>query len=106
MSAIRLYHHPECERCRKFARILRGLDWLGRLEIAAAPPAETGGLRPGQVYVREIGTGALYTGVPAFRLLCRHIPAYALGRPLLYLPRFRAYIERTYRACEPAGRVP
>ena len=99
MKTIRLYHHPDCARCRRIAAIDRRLDWLDRLEVSIAIPP-SGPLRMGEIAVEELKTGQTVKGADAFEHLCRNIPAYAIGRLLLLVQGFRAYIDRTLSGCE------
>ena len=92
MSRIRLYRHPACDKCARYASIHRRLDWLGRLEDSTQMPP-TGSLRVGEIAVMDLTTLDVHKGVEAFRLLCRHIPAYWLLLPLSYIPAVRRRIE-------------
>ncbi len=73
MKAIRLYRHPECERCAGYARMHHRFDWLGHFEDTTETPP-TGQLLVGEIAVQDLRTGATLKGIDCFRLLCKHIP--------------------------------
>ena len=102
MAAIRLYRHPECARCARYARLHQRLDWLGRFEDCTETPP-IGPLRMGEIAVQNVATGRTYRGIESFRLLCRHIPAYWLLLPLTYLPAVRRRIESDIGGCSDAS---
>jgi hypothetical protein len=99
MAAIRLYHHPECARCHRIARVHRKLHWFHRVEISTATPPP-GPLRLGEIAVEDLATGETTKGAAAFAQVCRHIPAYAPGLLLLRLPLFRSRVERSLSGCD------
>ena len=98
MATIRLYRHPDCARCARFARWHRRLDWLGRFEDATAV-SPLGPLRVGEVVVEDLRDSRTLRGAGGFALLCRQIPAYWLLLPALLLPSVRRRIEREWSGC-------
>lgn len=98
MKRIRLYRHPNCQRCAGYARMHRRFDWLGRLEDSTAEPP-VGPLNMGEIAVQDLSTGATFKGIECFRLLCRNIPAYWPVLPFTYLPFVRDRIERDIGGC-------
>lgn len=75
------------------------MDWLNRLEVLAARPP-SGAVRMGEIAVEDLKTGETVKGAAAFEKICRSIPADAIGRLLLLVPAFRAYVERTLSGCD------
>ena len=67
MRAIRLYRHPDCQRCAGYARMHHRFDWLGRFEDSTAAPP-TGELRVGEIAVQDLQTGITLKGIACFRL--------------------------------------
>lgn len=61
MKAVRLYRHPECERCAGYARMHHRFDWLGRFEDTTQTPP-TGQLLVGEIAVQDLRTGATLKG--------------------------------------------
>ncbi|HVK16879.1 MAG TPA: hypothetical protein VM533_08010 [Fimbriiglobus sp.] len=102
MRRITLFHHPDCDRCRRIARVHKIFDWLGRVRISTAIPP-TGPLQPGEIAVRDDHTGETRQGVRAVRWIVGSIPAYWPVWPLLYLPPVARRVERTVRPCEDGG---
>jgi hypothetical protein len=98
MRKIRIYRHPDCPKCARYARIHRSLDWLQRVDISTKTP-RTGPLRLGEVVVENLEDGRLLKGADAFREICRQIPAYAPFLFLLRLPAVRAFAEREMTGC-------
>lgn len=98
MASIRLYRHPDCAKCARFARWHRRLDWLGRFEDATGV-SPVGPLRLGEVVVQDLRSGATLRGAAGFALLCRQIPAYWPVLPWLRIPPLRRRIEREWRGC-------
>jgi len=98
MTRIRIYRHPDCQRCARYARVHVSLDWLSRVEVSTAPP-RTGPLRLGEVVVERLSDGRILHGAEAFREICRQIPAYAPFLLLLRLPAVRAFAEREMTGC-------
>jgi len=93
MKEIRLYRNPDCEKCARYARMHRRLDWLNHFEDSTdAPP--TGPLKMGEILVQDLASGEILKGVKCFPLLCKHIPAYWLVLPLTYLPPVSHRLER------------
>lgn len=99
MVTIRLYRHPGCAKCARFARLHRRLDWLGRFSDSTAV-SPVGPLRLGQVVVQDLRSGATLRGAEGFALLCRQIPLYWPCLPLLRLPWLRHRIERELDGCD------
>lgn len=98
MARIRLYRHPDCARCARFARLHRRLDWLNRFEDSTGV-SPVGPLRLGEVVVQDLRNGATLHGVAGFSLLCRQIPAYWPLLPVLRIPATRRRIEREFSGC-------
>lgn len=98
MKRIRLYRHPECQRCAGYARMHHRFDWLDRFEDSTEE-SPTGPLSLGEIAVQDLSTGVALKGIDCFRLLCRNIPAYWLVLPLTYLPFVRRRIERDIGGC-------
>ncbi len=98
MKGIRLYRHPECERCAGYVRMHHRFDWLGHFEDTTETPP-TGQLLVGEIAVQDLRTGATLKGIDCFRLLCKHIPAYWLVLPFTYVPPVRQRIEKDIGGC-------
>ena len=98
MASIRLYRHPDCARCARYARLHHRLDWLGRFEDST-DVSPVGPLRLGEVVVQDLRSGATLRGAAGFGLLCRQIPAYWPLLPALRIPAFRRRIEREFSGC-------
>ncbi|WP_426700226.1 hypothetical protein ACPPVV_12555 [Rhodanobacter sp. Col0626] len=98
MASIRLYRHPDCAKCARFARWHRRLDWLGRFEDSTGV-SPVGTLRPGEVVVQDLRSGTTLRGAAGFALLCRQIPAYWPLLPALRIPAVRRRIEREFGGC-------
>ena len=98
MKIIRLYRHPEYQRCAGYARMHHRFDWLNRFEDSTEEPP-TGTLSLGEIAVQDLVSGATLKGISCFRLLCRHIPTYWLFLPLTYLPPIRRLIENDIGSC-------
>ena len=99
MRRITIFHHPDCGRCHRIARVHKFFDWLGRVRISTAIPP-TGPLQPGEIAVRNDRTGETLQGVRAVRLVAGTIPAYLPVLPLLYLPPVARWVERSVRPCK------
>ncbi len=102
MKRITIYHHPDCKRCHRVARVHRFFDWLGRVRTSTAIPP-TGPLRPGEIAVRDDRTGETVLGVQAVRWVYGSILAYLPLLPLLYLPPVARWVDRSVRACADGG---
>lgn len=98
MKKIRLYRHPECQRCAGYARMHHRFDWLDRLEDSTEE-SPTGPLSLGEIAVQDLSTGVVLKGIDCFRLLCRNIPAYWPVLPITYLPFVRRRIESDIEGC-------
>lgn len=96
--AITLYHHKDCVRCARMARVHRFFDWFKRVRISTSEP-RTGPLVPGEIAVEVAETGEIVQGVEAVRSVARNIPAYAPLRPLLWVPPIARWIDREVRGC-------
>ncbi|HET6572081.1 MAG TPA: hypothetical protein VFG68_00640 [Fimbriiglobus sp.] len=99
MHRITIFHHPDCVRCHRIARVNKLFDWLGRLRISTAIPP-TGPLQPGEIAVRDDRTGETVQGVRAARRVAGNILAYLPLLPLLYLPPVARWVDRSVRPCE------
>jgi hypothetical protein len=98
MTRIRIYRHPDCPKCARYARVHQALDWLHRVDVSTKMP-KTGALELGEVVVEKLEDGRVLTGADAFREICRQIPAYAPFLLLLRLPAVRAFAEREMTGC-------
>jgi hypothetical protein len=98
MKSVRLYRHPECERCAGYARMHHRFDWLDRFEDTTETPP-IGQLRVGEIAVQDLRTGVTLKGIDCFRLLCKQIPAYWLALPFTYLRPVRRRIENDIGGC-------
>ena len=98
MRQIRIYRHPDCPKCARYARAHQRLDWLHRVEVSTAIP-KTGPLRLGEVVVEVLEEGRIVRGADGFAEICRHIPAYAPFLLLLRLPAVRNFAEREMTGC-------
>lgn len=105
MAAIRLYRHPDCAKCARYARWHRRLDWLDRFEDSTGA-SPVGPLRLGEVVVQDLRSGTTLRGAAGFALLCRQIPAYWPLLPLLSNPALRRRVEREFSGCANAGCTP
>lgn len=109
MKRIRIYRHPDCAKCARYARMHHALDWLNRIvTVTVTPPA--GPLRLGQIVVEEVRTGVFHHGAEAFALICRQVPLYWPFLPLLWVPALRRAIAREINAggdghCQPGAAV-
>jgi hypothetical protein len=98
MNRITIYHHPDCDRCRRIARAHRAFDWLGRVRTSTDVPP-TGPLRLGEIAVEDVRTGETIRGVDAVRTIARNIPAYLPLLPLLRVPPIARWVDREVRGC-------
>ena len=98
-----LYYDGACGMCRRSARILRALDWLGRLAIvdwarvpdAALPvPRE----RALEGIPMRTARGAVLVGFRAVRRALRQTPLGVLPALLMFLPGISHAGERVYRS--------
>lgn len=106
MRQIRIYRHPDCPKCARYARVHQSLDWLHRVEVSTRTP-KTGPLRLGEVVVEKLADGRMLHGAAAFEEICRRIPVYAPFLLLLRLPAVRAFAEREMTGCNgPACGLP
>jgi len=99
MTTIRLYRHPGCAKCARYARWHHRLDWLGRFEDATGV-SPVGPLRMGEVAVQDLRCGETLRGAAGFALLCRQIPAYWPLLPFLHIPALRRRVEREFNGCD------
>ena len=102
MATIRLYRHPGCAKCARYARWHRRLDWLGRFEDSTGV-SPVGPLRMGEVVVQDLRSGETLRGTAGFALLCRKIPAYWALLPLLWIPALRRRVDREFSGCAGTG---
>jgi hypothetical protein len=93
MNRITLFHHPDCGKCRRIARVHQAFDWRNRVAVSTGTPA-TGPLQPGRIAVLDHSTGVTTRGGHAVRRIVRNIPAYTPLRPLLWLPAVARAIDR------------
>ncbi|HEX3658015.1 MAG TPA: hypothetical protein VHV55_19665 [Pirellulales bacterium] len=98
MKRIIVYRNKDCERCRKFAKANKYLDWLNQVESSTETP-RCGPLAVGEIAVEVIETGEIFKGVDAVRTIWRHIPAYMLLLPLLRIPAIARAVDRESRGC-------
>lgn len=94
MKRIRIYRHPGCARCARFARMHHRVDWLDRVETSTETPPGFPPLRMGQVVVEDLRTGVVHEGVAAFDQMCEHLLPYRPLRLLLRFPAFRARVTK------------
>ena len=94
----RIYRHPDCPRCARYARMHLRLDWLHLLEVSTATPP-SGPLRMGEVVVEEIASGEMSHGAQAFERIARAVPLYAPLRLLLRFALTRERIDKEMRGC-------
>ncbi len=102
MPAIRLYRHPDCAKCARYARLHHRLDWFGRFQDTTGI-SPVGPLRLGEIVVQDLRSGTTLRGAAGFDLLCRQIPAYGLLLPFLRISALRRRIDREWRGCSDAG---
>lgn len=102
MRQIRIYRHPDCPKCARYARVHQLLDWLHRVEVSTTTP-KSGPLRLGEVVVEKLDDGRILRGAGAFEEICRRIPAYGPFLLLLRLPAVRAFAEREMTGCNGAA---
>ena len=98
MKRITVYRNKDCERCRKFARANKYLDWLNQVESSTATP-RIGPLAIGEIAVEVKKTGEIRQGVDAVRTIWRHIPLYMPLLPLLRIPAIARMVDREVRGC-------
>lgn len=99
MKTLRLYTHPDCQRCQRLMRFHSRFDWLGQLEHCIEAPS-CGPLRMGQVVGLDLVRGQLLHGHHVMRALCRAIPAYWVFLPLLKLPVVKRHLDHQLSGCE------
>lgn len=103
MKTIRLYRHPDCAKCARYARMHHRFDWLDRLDDSTLE-SPTGPIKRGEIAVEDIKSGLTLRGIECFRLLCRNIPAYWPMLPITYIPFVRRAIENDIgKECSDAG---
>lgn len=93
MKTVRLYRHPGCPRCARYAARHHSLDWLDRFEDSTEPPA-TGPVRKGKIVIQDLRSGAYFHDASGFDFLFSQIPAYWPLLPLLLLPAVRRRMEQ------------
>ncbi len=93
MKTVRIYRHPGCPRCARYARWHHRLDWLDRFEDCTEPPA-TGPVHKGRIVIQNLRSGAYYRDADGFAFLFRQIPAYWPLLPLTWLPATRRRLEQ------------
>lgn len=103
--AIVLYD-GDCAFCQRSIRILRALDWLGRLEFQSARdtdrlPATVPPLDPAklieEMHVVPAARGRVRAGFSAFRWMAWRLPPTVPIAPFLYLPGVLWLGNRVYR---------
>jgi predicted DCC family thiol-disulfide oxidoreductase YuxK len=103
--AIVLYD-GDCPFCRRSVRILRSLDWLGRLAFQSARdtdrlPEASVPLDPRklveEMHVLPAARDRAYVGFSAFRWMAWRLPATLLFAPFLYIPGVLWLGNRVYR---------
>lgn len=100
MKTLRLYTHPECQRCQRLSRFHARFDWLNRLEHTTETPT-CGPLRMGQVIAQDMASGEFMHGHRAMQALCSVIPLYRVFLPLLKLPSIqRSRLDRQLSGCD------
>lgn len=92
MKKLRIHRNPHCEKCARYARMHRRLDWRDAVEDSTASPWNRS-MRMGEVVVEDLGNGTLHAGAEGMEMLCREIPAYRLLLPLFRLPAFRRRVD-------------
>lgn len=96
----------ECRYCQKSVRILRGLDWLGRLAFQSG--RETDRLPPSaepldpqrlieEMHIVTPDRRRVHVGFGAFRWMAWRLPLTLPIAPLLYLPGVPWLGNRVYR---------
>ncbi len=98
MKRIIVYRNPDCEKCRKFARLHDVFDWFHCVECSTATP-RSGPLAMGEIAVEKLDTGEIIKGVEAVRCISRQIPAYLPFLPLLRIPAIARMVDRDVRGC-------
>jgi len=92
MKTVRIYRHPDCPRCARYAARHHRLDWLDRFEDTTQPPA-SGPVHKGRIAIQDLRSGAYCDAADGFALLFSQIPAYWPLRPLLWLPAIRRRLQ-------------
>lgn len=96
----------DCAFCQRSVRILKSLDWLGRLAFQSARDTdklpETTVPLDHQKLIEEMhvvtpGRDRAYAGFSAFRWMAWRLPLTALIAPLLYIPGVLWVGNRVYR---------
>jgi len=99
MHKLRIYRHPDCQKCREISSLHQKLDWLHRLEFSTETPS-CGPLQMGEIAVEKIGAGQFFKGASAVRLIFSQVPAYISLYPLLWLPPVAQRIDRDLSGCD------
>jgi hypothetical protein len=106
MGTLRIYRHPDCERCARIVRVHHRFDWLRRIEDTTQPPPGRRAPRRGEILVRDLDTGRWLEGVAAVHAICRAVPCYAPLRLLLRVPALARRADADARglrgACDPS----
>lgn len=98
-----LYYDGACGMCRRSVRILRSLDWFGRLAFVDSTTVHEAGLPVAReralegIPMRTAG-GAVLVGFSAVRRALRQTPLGLLPALVMYLPGVSHAGERVYRA--------
>lgn len=88
---VAVLYDGNCLLCVRTITFLRGLDWLGRLELVNAASS---GTQPDAMYA--VAGARRYRGFLAYRRMAWAIPALWPTVPFLYLPGVPAIGERIY----------
>ncbi len=104
MKTVRVYRHPDCARCARYAARHRRLDWLDRFEDSTEPPA-AGPVRKGRIAIQNLRSGAYFHDAAGFTYLFSQIPAYWPLLLLMWLPPLRRRMERELDAAVRASSV-
>ncbi len=88
MKRLAIHRHPDCDRCARFARVHRALDWLNRLVTTTKPPPGAP-VPKGKIAVVDLTTGARLRHEEAMPAICRQVPAYWPLLALLQIPAMR-----------------
>lgn len=100
MKTVRVYRHPDCPKCARYAAWHERLDWLDRVETSTATPS-SGALSMGEVVVEDLRDGAILYGAEGFARLARQVPLYWPLLALLHIPAIRSRVDRELRgACD------
>lgn len=97
MKAIRIYRHPNCNKCARFARMHHRFDWLNKVEDATTPPPGRSPVRKGEIVIETLADGRIHEGVDAAKSLVKAIPLYWAVLPFLFLPPVGKRVDKNIR---------